>query len=60
MCEIGQEVAVSSFFLSLKDSKAWPRGLVAFFFSWRLAGARDVVLATWQVLLLGSDVSLSV
>ena len=48
MSEASQEVAVASFFLSLKELGY---DFVAFFFSWRLAGY--VVVAVGQVVVLG-------
>ena len=56
MYKVGQEVAVASFFLSLKDP-----GFGGFFLSWGLAGVVVVVVvAVGQVVILGSDVSFSV
>ena len=54
--EFGQEVL----FLVFEGSRALPRGLVAFFLSWRLAGAVTVVVAVGKVMVLGSNVSFSV
>ena len=42
--------------LVFEGSKTLPRGFVAIFFSWVL-GAIVKVLAVWQLLVLGSDVS---
>ena len=53
MYEVGQEVAVASLVLSLKDPGHDPWGWVALFFSWGLAGAEAVLVAVWQVMVLG-------
>ena len=50
MYKVSQEVAVASLFLSLKDPRHDPGVL------W-LSSPVAMVLAVWQVLVLGSDVS---
>ena len=57
--EVGQEVAVASLFLSLKDP-GHDQGLGDFLLLLGLAGAEAVVVAVGQVMVLGSNVSSSV
>ena len=59
MYEVGQEVAVTCLFLSLKDSGHDPRCLLFFFSCW-LAGIEAVVVAVGQVMVPDSNVSFSV